>query len=101
MHGGAARQVKEAARIRLLALVDPALATMARAVRGKGKPGAVEISAAKDILDRAGIGEDGRKTGDINITINQDVRALVMQIDERLAMLSREPVVAIESGDGV
>ncbi len=99
MHGGAARQVKEAARIRLLALIDPALATMARAVRGKGKPGAVEISAAKDILDRAGIGE-ASKAGDINITINQDVRALVMQIDERLAMLSREPVVAIESGDG-
>ena len=98
MHGGAARQVKEAARIRLLALVDPALATMARAVRGKGKPGAVEISAAKDILDRAGIGESN--AGDINITINQDVRALVMQIDERLAMLSCEPVVAIESGDG-
>ncbi len=28
---------------------------MARAVKGKGRPTAVEISAARDILDRAGL----------------------------------------------
>jgi hypothetical protein len=57
VHGGAAPQVKEAARLRILALVDPALATMARAVNSKrkGEPSAVEISAARDILDRAGL----------------------------------------------
>jgi hypothetical protein len=55
VHGGAAPQVKEAARVRLLALVDPALATLARAVNSKRQPTAVEISAAKDILDRAGL----------------------------------------------
>jgi hypothetical protein len=56
VHGGAAPQVKEAAGRRLLALVDPALVTLARAVKGKGRPTAVEISAARDILDRAGLG---------------------------------------------
>jgi len=55
VHGGAAPQVKEAARLRLLALVDPALATLARAVKGKGKPTAVEIRAAAEILNRAGL----------------------------------------------
>ena len=54
MHGGGIPQVREAARLRILELVNPALATMARAVRGKGKPGQVEINAARDILDRAG-----------------------------------------------
>jgi hypothetical protein len=47
--------VKEAARLRLLALVDPALATLARAVRGKGKPTSVELRAAMEVLDRAGL----------------------------------------------
>ena len=61
-HGGSAPQVKEAARLRILALVDPALGVLARAVRPrkavKGRPWeptSQEISAAKDILDRAGL----------------------------------------------
>lgn len=54
MHGGAAPQVKEAARLRILELVNPALATLGRALRQKGKPDAQAIAAAKDILDRAG-----------------------------------------------
>lgn len=56
MHGGAAPQVKAAARERILRLVDPAIATLSRAVHTKGVPTAVEISAARDILDRAGLG---------------------------------------------
>jgi hypothetical protein len=55
--------VKAAARLRILALVDPALATLARAVNGKGQPTAVEISAAKDILDRAGLAEKEAEGG--------------------------------------
>ena len=57
MHGGSARQVREKARLRILALVDPSLATLARAVNSKrkGEPSTVEIQAARDILDRAGL----------------------------------------------
>ena len=54
MHGGGQQAYREKCRLRLLELVNPALATMARAVKAKGKPGQVEISAARDILDRAG-----------------------------------------------
>ena len=57
-HGGGAPQVKEAARLRILALVDPALGTLARAVAKRtGVPGPTEIAAARDILDRAGLKE--------------------------------------------
>ena len=54
-HGGAAPQVKAAARSRLLALVDPALAMLARAVRDTGSPTAVGVRAATEILNRAGL----------------------------------------------
>jgi hypothetical protein len=59
-HGGAAPQVRDAARRRLLSLVDPALGVLARAVRPRQnahhwEPSAQEISAAREILTRAGI----------------------------------------------
>lgn len=72
VHGGAAPQVKNAARLRLLALVDPALATLARAVKGKGKPNGVEIRAATEILNRVGMDLAGAEAGAVppaNITI--------------------------------
>lgn len=59
VHGGNAPQVREAARLRLLELVDPALGVLARAVRKrkdpKWEPTATEIQAARDLLDRAGL----------------------------------------------
>lgn len=51
-HGGGAPQVKAAASERLLALVDPALAALAKALRHKDIRAAV--TAARDVLDRAG-----------------------------------------------
>ena len=53
MHGGKSPQVKEAAKLRLLEMVDPALATMLRMVT-KSKIDAVRLQAARDILDRTG-----------------------------------------------
>lgn len=59
VHGGSAPQVKEAARLRLLAMVDPALATIQRSLTRKYKPGehptAVELAAAREVLNRAGL----------------------------------------------
>lgn len=61
-HGGAAPQVREAARERLLSLVDPALGVLARAVRKRQakswEPSPTELRAVSEILTRAGIGED-------------------------------------------
>lgn len=61
MHGGGAPQVKLAARLRILALVDPALEVAIRAFerdkrKGEQDPRLATIAAglARDILDRAG-----------------------------------------------
>jgi len=52
MHGGSAPHVKENARERLAALVDPAITRMGSLI-GHKQPG-VALMAAKDILDRTG-----------------------------------------------
>jgi hypothetical protein len=57
MHGGAAPQVKAAARERIAAMVDPALGVMYRAMKMGTKkigPHSLALVAARDILDRAG-----------------------------------------------
>ena len=53
MHGGAAPQVKLAAKDRLAALVDPAIDALQRALDHKDINAAVR--AARDLLDRAGL----------------------------------------------
>jgi hypothetical protein len=53
-HGGSARQVKEAARRRLLELVDPALVRLDDMVR-ESDDERVVLAAVKEILTRAGI----------------------------------------------
>jgi len=57
-HGGRAPQVRMAARLRLAALVDPAIDLLSRQVRpskGAKIPHALQQSAARDILDRNGL----------------------------------------------
>jgi hypothetical protein len=49
--------VKNAARIRLLSLVDPALGVLAHALDQKDKQLPAALAAAKDVLDRAGFKE--------------------------------------------
>lgn len=53
LHGGSAPHVKAAATMRIAMLVDPALEVMYDALNPK-HPITARISAAKDILDRAG-----------------------------------------------
>jgi len=54
MHGGAAPQVKAAARERIAAFVDPALDELNKILQGKATPAPTRLAAIKDILDRAG-----------------------------------------------
>lgn len=54
MHGGAAPQVQRKARIRLLELIDPAIATLAREMVSADRSGDRQ-RAANSILDRAGM----------------------------------------------
>ncbi len=55
VHGGAAPQVKAAARRRILELVDPALAQLATLLDSADE--SIRHKAIKEILDRAGITE--------------------------------------------
>ena len=53
-HGGGARQVRNRARLNLLELVDPAIATLAREM-ATAKSSTDRQRAANSILDRAGV----------------------------------------------
>lgn len=53
MHGGGAPQVQQAAKLRLAALVDPAITRLGELLKQK-KNDKVALGAVKDILDRAG-----------------------------------------------
>ena len=53
-HGGAAPQVRRRAELRLLEMVDPALAQLARIV-DNGDTDDVRLKSIKEVLDRANI----------------------------------------------
>jgi hypothetical protein len=59
MHGGGAPQVAKAARERLVALVYPAIAQLAKRIEDADSP-ALALRAATEVLDRAGY-ESGSK----------------------------------------
>lgn len=69
-HGGAAPQVQRKARLRLLELVDPAIATLAREMVNADKSGDRQ-RAANSILDRAGVARQAEVSG-------EDARALLV-----------------------
>jgi hypothetical protein len=52
MHGGSAPQVRKAAALRLITLVDPALGVLAQDLKAKDRK--LRQNAAFDVLDRAG-----------------------------------------------
>jgi hypothetical protein len=54
VHGGSAPQTIAAAKLRLAALVDPAIGVLAYAMKQKAKHLPSAITAARDALDRAG-----------------------------------------------
>ncbi len=54
VHGGAAPQVKRKARERFNDLVDPAINLLAVVINNDKMPAPSRVTAAKDILDRAG-----------------------------------------------
>lgn len=56
VHGGAAPQVKKAARERIAEMVDPALGVLYKAMKMGDKRSAhpLAVQAARDVLDRAG-----------------------------------------------
>lgn len=63
LHGGSAPQVKRAAKLRLLELVDPAIATLAR-IMATSDNEALRLKAADSILDRGGLPKGAQVTVD-------------------------------------
>lgn len=61
LHGGSAPQVKRAAKLRLLELVDPAIATLAR-IMATSDNEALRLKAADSILDRGGLPKGAQVT---------------------------------------
>lgn len=53
-HGGKAPQVQRKARLRLLALVEPAVATLAREMTRADNKASDRLRAAENVLDRSG-----------------------------------------------
>lgn len=63
IHGGRAPQVQRKAKLRLLELVDPAIATLAREMTNQNAKPSDRLRAADSILDRAGWGRTQKIEG--------------------------------------
>lgn len=81
MHGGAIPRVQNAAKLRLLNLIDPAISVLAAEME-KADSSADRQRAANSILDRAGLTRGSNADGDV-------LRALVI---DRLMALSEGEV---------
>jgi len=78
-HGGKSSGPKRAARLKLLDLIEPALATLAREMASTTNKPADRIRAAENILDRAGVSR-------VHTIETDDARALLMmKIEEARA----------------
>ena len=77
-HGGAAGQVKAAAKRRLLEAVDPLIVELIR-IAESGKSERDRITAIRDVLDRAGLAAPKQ----IEISVD-DARAVLLAEIERL-----------------
>jgi hypothetical protein len=79
MHGGAAPRVQNAAKLRLMSLIDPAISVLAEEM-DKADSSADRQRAANSILDRAGLTRGSPADADV-------LRALII---DRLMTLSQE-----------
>lgn len=80
MHGGQAPQVRNKARLRLLELVDPAIATLAREM-ANAQRSSDRQRAANSILDRAGVARAGTPEGEVARALLID-RLMQLRADE-------------------
>jgi hypothetical protein len=84
MHGGSAGHVREAARRRLDTLVEPAISKL-RVLLLRGDSHAIQLKAATEILDRAGIVAQQQVDVDnhVSITVSYQDVELAKQVLER------------------
>jgi len=87
MHGGKTPVVQAKARQRLLEMVDPALAQLARLLADATVPDPVKLGAAKDILDRAGF--NAKQLLEVEVTTHNGDSELDAEIARLLAELGQ------------
>jgi hypothetical protein len=80
-HGGAAPQVREAARLRLEGSIDRLLAALVQIALDESQPAAARVAAIKDGLDRSGFGtRDNKLTVEVK-PYQQDIEGLLVDVD--------------------
>ena len=90
MHGGMAGHVRDAARLRLERLVDPAISTV-RELMLRGETHTVRLKAATEVLDRAGIIAEQKLEVDNQVTVTvsyEDVALAQSIVDVPIAALN-------------
>jgi hypothetical protein len=92
MHGGAAPQVRRAAQVRILEASDKAAARLVQLMQSKDVPYAVQLSAARDLLDRANV----VGTQEVAVTVKPWEEKMQSAIKVRYKRASRD---SGESGD--
>ncbi len=79
-HGAGAKHVREAAQRRLLELAEPAIAALHRAMDDEDpKVRASAVTAAKDILDRAGLQATVKTENKTEISIDEQFQEVLGQ----------------------
>jgi len=101
-HGGSIPAVKAAAQRKMIALIDPALATLYRALY-ECEEWPSKIRAALGILDRAGMGPGSTLTLDTEKTdLSQlsmaELRDRAKAVTERFADLEELPTEGVDDG---
>lgn len=99
LHGGASPQAKRKARLKLIELVDPAIATIAR-VMVNGAKDADKLRAAEAILDRAGHPRSSRIEGRVSLEESRDVllqQLLAVRAGQRSELAAPAPLEVVEA----
>ncbi len=84
-HGGRAPQVLAAARRRLLEAADPVAAELIRLAR-YSEQDSVRVMAARDVLDRAGLGAKVQVEADVRVVTPSDVLELLREMRRPIEM---------------
>jgi len=91
-HGGSAPQVRERAQQRILDAADSAAGKLVQLMRSPKVPPQIQLAAAKDLLDRAGI--TSRRAFEVEVTAKYE-----QLLPELVVDLDGEDVVDVEVED--
>jgi len=84
MHGGAAPQVKRRAQQRILEASDKAAAHLVAMMQDKTIPPAVQLAAARDLLDRAGLAgkQELELSANVSVSVWDNIEGLTIDVYE-------------------